>query len=293
VLSTFSEERLAVGTPRGDARREAFARARARWFGVEITFEEFAAHLDRLGWSSRLPSQIEPVYLCAACSLGSALACVALEREYFPALRSAIARRYRRWDFVDEVLQQTRERLLVGPSPRIASYRGDGSLPSWLRRVAHRIALDLCRVDGGAPTQFVEWQRYQSRVALEASGTPGSGAPVAAAWTHWLEHTLIGALAALESPDRCLLRMFYVQGVKIEEIGRCYGIDRSTAYRRLRRAERVVRRRVVDAVRKKTGLSAADDLRDLLRTTCDQLSVGAGVWGCDAGHDAAREPNAA
>ena len=290
MLSTFSGERLAVGTSCGDARRQAFEQARARWCGVEITFEDFAAHLDRLGWSSRLPPQFEAVYLCAACSLGSAAACSALEREYFAALRSALARRHRRWDFVDEVLQQTRERLMVGPMPRIASYRGDGSLPSWLRRVAHRIAVDVCRVDGSTPAQFVEWQRYQARAAVEASLTPGSGTPVAAHWTRWLEHTLVGALTSLDAPDRCLLRMFYVQGVKIEEIGRCYGIDRSTAYRRLHRAERVVRRRVVDAIREKTGLSAADDLRDLLHSTCDQLSVGASVWGGEAG---AREPSAA
>lgn len=259
-----------------DERREAFARARAHWSGFELTFEQFASHLDRLGWSAELPRQVEPLYLCAACSLGSAAACGALEREYFPALRSAIARRYKRWDFVDDVLQQTRERLMVGAAPRIATYRGEGSLSAWLRQVATRIALDLRR--GPSPAAlFADWREH-ARLHAEGMSASPSPATNAGAWAVWVERALVEALASLEPPQRSLLRMFYVQGVKIEEIGRCYGIDRSTAYRRLRRAESSIRRGVLDAVRKKTGLSTADELGELLRATCDQLSVDAAVW---------------
>lgn len=278
MLSTSSEEWSLVGRAGADVRRAAFARARAHWSGFELTFDQFASHLDRLGWSAQLPRQIEPVYLCAACSLGSAAACNTLEREYFPALRVAMARRYHRWDFVDDVLQQTRERLMVGAAPRIATYRGNGSLSAWLRRVASRIALDLRRAPSMAPMEFVDWQRHQSPAVAEAPGTAGAASSVQSSWALWVERALIEALGALEPPQRSMLRMFYVQGAKIEEIGRCYGIDRSTAYRRLRRAEGEIRRGVIDAVRAKTGLSTSDELRDLLWTTCDQLSVDSNAW---------------
>lgn len=276
MLSTSSEEWLSPGRAGADARRAAFARARAFWSGFELTYEQFAAHLDRLGWSAQLPRQLEPLYLCAACSLGSAAACSALEREYFPALRGAIARRYRNWDFVDDVLQQTRERLMVGPSPRIATYRGAGSLSAWLRQVASRIALDLRRGHGGAALQLFDCQEHESRLAAEAPAAHDRLGLLAAPGE--VERALTEALVALDPPARSMLRMFYVQGVKIEEIGRCYGIDRSTAYRRLRRAELAIRRDVTDALRRKTGLSAADELRELLRSTSDQLSVDASVW---------------
>ena len=43
--------------------------------------------------------------------------------------------------FVDEVKQGLRERLLVGPPPRIAEYSGSGPLGGWLRVVSVRLAI--------------------------------------------------------------------------------------------------------------------------------------------------------
>lgn len=122
-------------------------------------------------------------------------------------------------------------------SPRIASYRGEGSLPAWLRRVAAHIAID----------------RGRPRTPSSQRGHAGSS-------TRWS-----------------------TQGVKIVEISLCYGIDRSTAYRQLRRAEQRVRRDVFDAVRKKTGLSSVDEVSALLRPACEQVNVAPNVWDVPAG----------
>jgi hypothetical protein len=43
----------------------------------------------------------------------------------------------------DELRQTLRVRLLAGPSPKIASYKGSGPLSGWVRVVATRIALEF------------------------------------------------------------------------------------------------------------------------------------------------------
>jgi RNA polymerase sigma-70 factor (ECF subfamily) len=268
--------------PSYDARRGAFDAARRRWPGLELTFEQFSHHLDRLGWGAALPRQIESLYLCAACSSGCNVACESLDREYFPVLRDTIQGRYRRRDFAEEVLQQTRERLLVGRAPRIATYRGDGSLASWLRRVANHLALDLHRSQRGH--RLVDWHCVEALMSIEAFDAQAE-LTATSAWTRRLQHALTESVTALDTSHRQLLHLFHVQGINVDEISRCFGIDRATTYRRLHRTERLVRDGVLRAVRADTRHLNADDLQELLRRSCRELDLD-GAW------DARQRPTA-
>src|SRR6187549_4015083 len=51
----------------GPTRNEAFERARARWPGVELGFDAWAAHLDALGWLEEVPAHADSLFLCCAC----------------------------------------------------------------------------------------------------------------------------------------------------------------------------------------------------------------------------------
>lgn len=77
-----------------------------------------------------------------------------MERELLPAVERFLARRERDPALVDEVKQRVRAWVLVAPAgglPRIAEYRGQGSLAAWLRVVAIREHAEALRGRKGGP----------------------------------------------------------------------------------------------------------------------------------------------
>jgi RNA polymerase sigma-70 factor (ECF subfamily) len=142
--------------------RRLFDEARAAWPGVEVAFEMFAARLADEGASSggddeRLRANARDLYLACACSTGDAAALVEFEQRYLAAVHDVVARIDRSLDFIAEVQQVLRERLLVGPGAKIREYRGSGALAGWVRTAAVRAALNLRRAD----------KRYASAGAAE------------------------------------------------------------------------------------------------------------------------------
>jgi RNA polymerase sigma-70 factor (ECF subfamily) len=128
------------------------------------------------------------------------------------------------------VLQQLRERLLVGRDggpPRIALYSGSGPLKSWVRVAALRAAASVRRqrkehlplggpdVPADLPAQDPELQILRGRY--------GAALPAA----------LRDAFAALESRDRALLRMHFLDGLNLERLGIAFQVSRATAGRML------------------------------------------------------------
>ena len=128
--------------------------------------------------------------------------------------------------FSDEVRQAVRIRLLVADDDgrvRIGDYAGRGPLRGWLRVTALRVALNLKRATGPASPDvlaelvstetdpelrhFKQLYRAEFRAALEA------------------------ALAALPERSRALLRLSYVDGVKLVQLGRLYGVHETTVAR--------------------------------------------------------------
>lgn len=137
--------------------------------------------------------------------------------------------------FVDEVAQATRVRLLVGDGaapPRIATYHGSGPLRGWVAIAALRVALNArrgARSDAGDVLADVvdrdpdpearhlkTLYRAEYRAALEA------------------------ALAALSDRDRAVLRLRFVDGLELAQLGALYGVHESTASRWVAHAVRAV-----------------------------------------------------
>jgi len=127
--------------------------------------------------------------------------------------------------FVDEVRQAVRIRLLVadGGRARIDDYAGRGPLRGWIRVAALRVALNLKRATGPASPDvlaelvstetdpelrhFKQLYRAEFRAALEA------------------------ALGALPERSRAVLRLAYVDGLKLVQLARLYDVHETTVAR--------------------------------------------------------------
>lgn len=263
----------------GKATRHAHAAARARWPDVELSLNQFEGHLRRLGWTGGLPKQTDELYLCCGCSLGIREACRRLDDEYFPALDASLALQCRRRDFVEDILQQTRERLLVGPARKIASYRGTGPLASWLRRVSRRLASDLYRQERKNRRFTTASWRYGLESTNDAAAVEsGASQSIDARYLGELERALLGAMAQLSAEERRLLHLHYVQGLSVDEIAGCLQRDRSNVYRRLQQIKLRVKRWSMARAREQTGIVDREELDGLFRANCLGIYLDPIVW---------------
>src|SRR5687767_14731207 len=73
------------------------------------------------------------LWLACACAHGDRAAVAALEAGPLASVAGALARMARGDGLEEEALQILRHKMLVERPPRIASYRGEGSLASWPR----------------------------------------------------------------------------------------------------------------------------------------------------------------
>lgn len=262
----------------GEARRQAHAAARARWPEIEVPLPRFANHLESLGWVRALPQQTEELYLCCGCSIGIREACRRLDTEYFPELEDCLARQCRRSDFIEEVLQQTRERLLVGPKRKIASYRGTGPLSAWLRRVARHVASDLFRSERKHRRLAAAGGRYRLEVTEQRPLEPASPHSLDTRYLGDLERAVLEAMARLSADDRRLLYLHHMQGLSIDEIVPRLGRDRSNVYRRLSQIKARIKRWSIAFARKQTGIRDSDELAGLFQTNCTGIYLDPVVW---------------
>lgn len=76
------------------------------------------------------------LYLACACARGVTEAIAVVESAHFARIREFVAGVETAPEQVAEIAQQLRTKLLVGDTPRIASYSGRGSLGGWIRVAA-------------------------------------------------------------------------------------------------------------------------------------------------------------
>jgi RNA polymerase sigma-70 factor, ECF subfamily len=265
-----------VKTPLVELRRSAFDVAKQRYPQVELEFETFQRHLERLGHRTSLPDHSSAVYLCAACAERRLAAWKALELEFFPSLPLAVSRVVPERHQVQEVLQELRRRLFIGSPPRIATYRGNGPLAAWLRTVAVNLALDLRRVQLSQlrhQREIERWTQTSGRVGesplLEDEMFDRQCAPL-------FERALLAAVAELGPAGRRLLHLHVVEGLGIDVLGAMYSINRATAARRIRRH--------LDSIAADVLARLSADLGPLSR---EELARVAGLWNRCSGMDMA------
>jgi RNA polymerase sigma-70 factor (ECF subfamily) len=207
--------------------------------------------------------------LALAAARGERPALAELDRRLSSAVARALAHMRVPDGTAAEVEQQLRQTLLVPPAgrgPRVLDYLGRGPLVHWLKAGAVRTALNL-----------LERQRpgsHASESALEhlpAGGDDPELAAVRQRYAPEFKAAFHAALEGLPSDERNYLRLYFVQGLTVEEIGRMRGTHKSTVSRWLSRIRASL---LVDVRRRlQQRLSLApdelDSLVDVLRSQLD------------------------
>lgn len=157
--------------------------------------------------------------------------------------------------FVDEICQLARVRLVVGDGgpPRIAGYRGAGPLRAWVAIATRRLALNARRGGdpgdaGGGDDALAELVDREPDPELRHLRT---------LYRTEFREALSAALAALPDRDRAVLRLRFVEGLELAQIGRMYRVHESTASRWLSAAREAVARATRDGLMARLAVTTA------------------------------------
>jgi len=240
------------------------AEGAARWSGIELGLDDLAAHAERVCLDDRALDHASDVFLVCASLRGNARAIRELERIIASQLPSFLARIDRSPSFADEVRQRLLERLLGGDQPRLARYAGAGSLIGWLRVVAIRIGFDLKRASsdpGPVASESIAERLADASMnpELDLMRTQYCGA---------FQEALLAATRELTHRQRAVLRLYLLGRLSIDEIGKVYGVHRSTVARWISTAQVSVFNVAKEHLRSRYQLTSAefDSLARLLRS---------------------------
>jgi len=210
--------------------RKAFDAARARWPQIQLSLEGYTAHVQSLMPSSVTDGiELGDLYLAAAAAAGDPGALAVFEAEILAGIGRHLTRFRQDAEFVDEVRQAVRIRLLVGEDgvpPRIARFSGQGALGAWVRVTAMRVALNLCR-------QQQDIRPIEEMLDLTAPGSTPELAVVIERSRAAVADAVRAAFSRLASEDRALLRLHLLDNLSIDALATLYQIHRSTAARRI------------------------------------------------------------
>lgn len=216
-------------------------------------------------------SNAEDVEWARACARGEAEALTRFEATFRP-LMVATARRFGSTDFAQEVAQAVRARLLVADgarAPRIADYSGQGPLAGYVQAVTVRLALNRVTADSKQPVSGDE--------AVFDAPDGRDDPEVTALKTRYraeFKQAFAAAMDALEPDLRAALRLCYLDGLSLADLGRLYGWSVPTASRRLAAAREAVLKETRAALGAKLHLTTAE-LDSVLRLIESRLSVDA------------------
>jgi RNA polymerase sigma-70 factor (ECF subfamily) len=248
----------------GEAVASSIARALERWPHLCVDVQGFSAHVARLHGRVDLTAYGEELYLAWACARGNPVALRVFDSEYIVQLTSAWNHSGRDVAFADDARQQFRQRMLVPPEPRIATYAATGPLLAWVRMAAKRIALNMRRSTARKSEDLLAEHLVQDCRA-EVTELPRYIVVISGAIRH--------VFAQLEAPDRNLFRLHYLDGVTLEQLGTLHGVHRATVARRLQHLKKAIFVRVEHEVRRELKLTASD-FRSVLTTVRSQLGDG-------------------
>jgi RNA polymerase sigma-70 factor (ECF subfamily) len=234
---------------------DAYGRARAAWPGALVDARALARHAcathpERDGRDVRsLDVHWEDLYLACACLSGQPAAHALFDARVLGDVARYVAHIDATPAFADEVRQRLRERLLMGQPPKIGEYTGRGPIGGWVRVAAIRTALNVKRErtrrerrDEGVsedelfpPVRDPELEYLRARCARE------------------VKEVFATVLQSLSGDQRNVLRMHYLDGLTLDEVGVAYGVHRATAARWIQQARdeilAITRKRIQDRLR--------------------------------------------
>ena len=247
------------------ARTASFLRAgQEEWPELAVDPDAFAQFLKTRDAAD--PTHAADLYLASACVSGDPTALTAFDRRYLADVEIYLRSVNPPPDLVDEVRQALREHLFWGERPRIAEYSGRGSLASWLRVAALRIASNLRRAAG---TRYRLEERGSEPAALP---TDPELALIRRRYAAPFERALAGSFASLDERDRNLLRLHLLDGLGIDELAPLFRVHRATAARWLQAARAHLKERVLERLRTELRVNERE-LESLVRVVESHLEI--------------------
>lgn len=232
-------------------------RARRAWPKLALAGRDYAEHLARCAPDEGDPAnafaamETSDLYLALGCAQGERAALEAFEEHVMPAVPRAISRIDRDDEFVREVMEEVRIKLLVGDGrePRIAGYLGRGPLTSWVQVAAIRTAYGLKRRRGH------EVVGLDDDLELPIGGDPELERLRAEVQAPFRE-AFREALASLSPRERTILRLYLLEEVSSEAIATMYRVHRATVARWVARAREQVHAETRKRLIRTLGLDA-------------------------------------
>lgn len=252
--------------------------ARAAWPGVEVLPEDFVARIGEVatdGEAGLDAIHTDDVWLALACLARDPHALAAFERDIVKAVRLSVVRASGNGVSADDMLQMTREKLLVGGGPdgsppKLAQYTGRGPLVGWVRVVAVREAL------------YAQRSKRHEHTADDAellAPEPGKGGieleVLRARHGDAFRQAVHDALRGLTSEQRTLLRFHTRDGLTIDQLAPMLGVHRATAARRLTKARSDALDRTRAILRERSGLSESE-ARSICTALANEVDVSIG-----------------
>ncbi len=239
--------------------RVLWSQGRDAWPGVVVSPRAFVAHLCRgLQPTTSIALHLKAVpaadlYLATGCLAGDPRALAFFETHFLHQVPMFVAGSCATAGSIEELLQVLREKVLVGRSgkpPKLAQYTGRGPLGGWLRAVAARTAASLRRR---------EERHRRHRTDDAAAVAPDPEASYAGAvYRAAFRTALRGALASLTNENREALRLHYLQGLTLAELGQTWRISRSKAARLVAASRQRVLRETQDELGRSLQIEAAE-----------------------------------
>jgi RNA polymerase sigma-70 factor (ECF subfamily) len=241
------------------------------WPEIALDRDQYEAHVDAVDptHASRFPADL---YLAAACLAKDPQAIAIFDRDVLIAARGAIGAIDGRGDMIDEALQRLRTSMLVGDggAPRILQYAGRGPLRAWVGIAAARTALMMKRSQKRAKEVLGDDDDWTSSFAMISTNNPELDL-LKRQYADAFSQALRDAVGELEPRLKSALKMSYVDGLSIDEIGAVYVVHRATAARWIQRAcdEVFARTRALLVERLELSTTELDRMNAMVRSQLD------------------------
>lgn len=250
--------------------------------GLERALGPYATPKVKARWKEHLASVVgdegldgvvlEDLALALAAALGEPNAVAEIERTIIEPLPRTLSRLRLTPELVDELRQELREKLLVGPSggtPKLLEYKGRGPLGAWARVIALRAAYDHAR-----SSQPESKNKKESDDALDGlidAGDDPELAELRRTYTAELRDAFRAAARRLDAEERAVLRSQAIDGMTIDQIGALYQVHRATAARWVQQAKASLLSALREelASRLGEGHDACDSVVALVRSRID------------------------
>jgi RNA polymerase sigma-70 factor (ECF subfamily) len=206
---------------------EAFCEGERCWPDVVLSRQRFGEMVREMDASAEgLAQWGADLFLACAAASGDGAAVRHIDERHIARLPGRIRRLGASADRVPDVLQAVRERLFVGPAPRILGYNARAPLEQWVKVVAIRTAIDMHRQEVAAPRVEAQWLS-----ALGGNDSDPATALMRQEHKVACEQAIREQIGLLSQRDRTVLRLHVIEGVSVDKLAASYGVHRVTVAR--------------------------------------------------------------